>query len=54
MFKQSEMRQHLYLLRSLEEKIISMFPVEKMKRGRVGVHLINSIEIFCMRLPNAD
>ena len=24
-----------------------MFPVEKMKRGRVSVHCINSVEIFC-------
>ena len=29
------MRKHL--LRSLEEKVLSMFPVEKIKRGRVGV-----------------
>ena len=49
-FKQSEMRKHL--LRSLEEKVLSMFPVEKMKRRRVGVHCINSIEIFCScRMP---
>ena len=48
-FKQ---RQHLYLLRSLEEKVLSMFPVEKMKRGRVDVHFINSIEMFCScRMP---
>ena len=45
-----EMRKHL--LRSLEEKVLSMFPVEKMKRGRVCVHCINSIEIFCScRMP---
>ena len=52
-FKQSEMRKHL--IRSLEEKVLSMFPVEKMKRGRVGVHCINSIEIFCScRMPIDD
>ena len=44
-FKQSEMRNHL--LRSLEEKVLSMFPVEK-----IGVHCINCIEIFCScRMP---
>ena len=44
-FKQSEMRNHL--LRSLEEKFLSMFPVEK-----IGVHCINCIEIFCScRMP---
>ena len=49
-FKQSEMRKHL--IRSLEEKVLSMFPAEKIKRGRVGVHCMNSIEIFCScRMP---
>ena len=43
--KQSEMRKHL--LRSLEEKVLTMFPVETMKRGRVSVHCINCREIFC-------
>ena len=49
---QSEMRQHL--LRSLEQQALSMYPVEKMKRARFGVHChcINSVEIFCFcRMP---
>ena len=45
-FEQSEMRKHL--LRRVEEKVISMFPVEKMKRGRVDVHCINSIEFSAL------
>ena len=50
-FKQSEMRKHL--LRSLEEKVLAILPLEKMKRGRVGVHCINSIGNFLL-LPNAN